>query len=130
VTRIVTSTVGLAQSEPDVDGAIASFHRVLQIAPRHALARYNLALVLRRADRMCEAIDELQRALDVAKATGQLAKTDALDADVLAGRAPVRAVLYMGALVATRRNPVIRVRLVDEGSGGSGSGLYAPEVLA
>jgi transposase len=25
------------------------------------------------------------------------------------GRAPVRAVLYMGTLVATRRNPVIRV---------------------
>jgi transposase len=27
---------------------------------------------------------------------------------VWGGRAPVRAVLYMGALVATRRNPVIR----------------------
>lgn len=28
--------------------------------------------------------------------------------DVWGGRAPVRAVLYMAALVATRRNPVIR----------------------
>ena len=37
---------------------------------------------------------------------------------VWGGRAPVRAVLYMGALVATRRNPVLRVfyrRLVDAG---------------
>jgi tetratricopeptide (TPR) repeat protein len=58
-------TLGLAQSEPDVDAAIASFRRVLAIAPRHALARYNLALVLKRADRMSEAIDELQRVLDV-----------------------------------------------------------------
>jgi len=58
-------TLGLAQSEPDVDGAIASFRRVLAIAPRHALARYNLALVLKRADRMSEAIEELQRVLDV-----------------------------------------------------------------
>ena len=58
-------TLGLAQSEPDVDGAIASFRRVLALAPRHALARYNLALVLKRADRMSEAIDELRRVLDV-----------------------------------------------------------------
>lgn len=57
--------LGLAQSEPDVDAAIASFRRVLALAPRHTLARYNLALVLRRADRMTEAIDELQRVLDV-----------------------------------------------------------------
>ena len=37
---------------------------------------------------------------------------------VLGGRAPVRAVLYMGTLVATRRNPVIRAfygRLVTAG---------------
>ena len=58
-------TLGLAQSEPDVDAAIASFRRVLALAPRHVLARYNLALVLKRADRMTEAIDELQRVLDV-----------------------------------------------------------------
>jgi tetratricopeptide (TPR) repeat protein len=57
-------TLGLAQSEPDVDAAIASFRRVLALAPRHTLARYNLALVLKRADRMTEAIDELQKILD------------------------------------------------------------------
>jgi len=37
--------LGLAQSEQDVDDAIKSFRRVLEITPRHALARYNLALV-------------------------------------------------------------------------------------
>lgn len=57
-------TLGLAQSEPDVEGAIASFRRVLALAPRHTLARYNLALVLKRADRLDEAIDELTRVLD------------------------------------------------------------------
>lgn len=58
-------TLGLAQSEQDVDGAIASFHRVLELAPRHALARYNLALVLKRADRPAEAIQELTRAIEI-----------------------------------------------------------------
>jgi tetratricopeptide (TPR) repeat protein len=58
-------TLGLAQSEQDVAGAIASFNRVLELAPRHTLARYNLALVLRRADRLPEAIDELERALAI-----------------------------------------------------------------
>ncbi len=57
-------TLGLAQSEPDVEGAIASFRRVLALAPRHTLARYNLALVLKRADRLDDAIDELTRVLD------------------------------------------------------------------
>jgi len=59
-------TLGLAQSEPDVDAAIASFRRVLALAPRHTLGRYNLALVLKRADRMTEAIEELQRVLAIA----------------------------------------------------------------
>lgn len=58
-------TLGLAQSEQQVSDAIATFRRVLEIAPRHALARYNLALVLRRADRLPEAIDELERALAI-----------------------------------------------------------------
>lgn len=58
-------TLGLAQSEQNVADAIASFRRVLEIAPRHALARYNLALVLRRADRLPEAIEELDRALAI-----------------------------------------------------------------
>ena len=58
-------TLGLAQSDQDVDGAIASFRRVLELAPRHALARYNLALVLKRADRLPDAADELQRAIEI-----------------------------------------------------------------
>lgn len=58
-------TLGLAQSEADVPGAIDTFRRALQLAPDHALARYNLALVLQRADRIPEAIAELRRTLDV-----------------------------------------------------------------
>ncbi len=54
-------TLGLAQSEQDVDGAIQTFRKVLQMAPQHTLARYNLALVLRRADRLPEALAELER---------------------------------------------------------------------
>ena len=54
-------TLGLAQSEQDLDGAIQTFRKVLQMAPQHALARYNLALVLRRADRLPEALAELER---------------------------------------------------------------------
>jgi tetratricopeptide (TPR) repeat protein len=56
-------TLGLAQSEPDIEGAIASFRRALALAPRHTLARYNLALALKRADRLQEAIEELTRVL-------------------------------------------------------------------
>ncbi len=56
-------TLGLAQSEQDLEGAIQTFRKLLQIEPRHTLARYNLALVLRRADRLPEALAELERAL-------------------------------------------------------------------
>jgi tetratricopeptide (TPR) repeat protein len=58
-------TLGLAQSEPDVEEAIKTFRHTLKLAPRHALARYNLALVLKRADRLQEAIDELQRVIEI-----------------------------------------------------------------
>ena len=58
-------TLGLAESEQDVAAAIATFRRVLQLEPRHTLARYNLALVLKRADRLPEAIEALQRALEI-----------------------------------------------------------------
>jgi tetratricopeptide (TPR) repeat protein len=58
-------TLGLAQSEQDVTEATKSFRRVLELEPRHVLARYNLALVLRRADRLPEALDELRRALAI-----------------------------------------------------------------
>jgi tetratricopeptide (TPR) repeat protein len=58
-------TLGLAQAEQDVTEAISSFRRALDLAPRHALARYNLALVFRRADRLQDAIDELGRVLAI-----------------------------------------------------------------
>jgi len=58
-------TLGLAQAEQDVDAALATFRRVLALAPAHALARYNLALVLKRVDRAREAVDELSRSLAV-----------------------------------------------------------------
>jgi tetratricopeptide (TPR) repeat protein len=56
-------TLGLAQADVDIDGAIGSFRRALALDPRHALARYNLALVLYRADRLDAALDALNDTL-------------------------------------------------------------------
>ena len=58
-------TLGLAQADADVDGAIDSFHRALALDRRHALARYNLALVLYHADRLQPALDELHESLAI-----------------------------------------------------------------
>ena len=58
-------TLGLAQSEQNVTDAIGTFRRVLELDPRHTLALYNLALVLKRADQAPEAIATLQRALEI-----------------------------------------------------------------
>jgi superkiller protein 3 len=58
-------TLGLAQSEQDIDAAIKSFRRALELDPRHALACYNLALALNRADRTTEAIEEMKHALAI-----------------------------------------------------------------
>jgi tetratricopeptide (TPR) repeat protein len=58
-------TLGLAQSEQDVDEAIRTFRHVITMRPEHALAHYNLALVLKRVDRTKDAIAELQRALAI-----------------------------------------------------------------
>ena len=55
-------TLGLAQADVDVDGAIASFHRGLALDPRNGLTHYNLALVLYRADRMDAALRALHAA--------------------------------------------------------------------
>jgi tetratricopeptide (TPR) repeat protein len=57
--------LGLAQAEHDVQEALASFARAVALAPRHTLARYNRALVLRRLDRLAEAIDELNQTLAI-----------------------------------------------------------------
>ncbi len=54
-------TLGLAQSEQDVEAALATFQRVLARAPAHTLARYNYALLLKRLDRLDEAVAELRR---------------------------------------------------------------------
>jgi tetratricopeptide (TPR) repeat protein len=56
-------TLGLAQSEQDVDAALEALRRALARAPGHALARYNLALLLKRVDRLDEAIAELTRVI-------------------------------------------------------------------
>ena len=58
-------TLGLAQSEQNIEDAMKSFRRALEIDPRHALARYNLALALNRADRTIEAIEEMKKALAI-----------------------------------------------------------------
>lgn len=58
-------TLGLAQADVDVDGAIDSFHRALAIDPRHTLASYNLALVLFHADRLQAALELLQQTLAI-----------------------------------------------------------------
>ena len=58
-------TLGLALSEQDVDEAVKTFRRVVALRPDHALAYYNLGLVLKRVDRAGEAIDALRRALVV-----------------------------------------------------------------
>ncbi|AMY08235.1 lipoprotein NlpI [Luteitalea pratensis] len=56
-------TLGLAQSEQDVEAALATLRHVLARAPDHTLARYNLALLLNRVDRRDEAIAELMRVI-------------------------------------------------------------------
>jgi len=56
--------LGLALSDQDVDEAIHTFRRILDRAPAHTRARYNLALVLQRADRLAEAAKELQHTID------------------------------------------------------------------
>jgi tetratricopeptide (TPR) repeat protein len=58
-------TLGLALSEVDVEDAIVTFRRVLSLAPKHVLARYNLALVLKRTDRLGDALNELERILAI-----------------------------------------------------------------
>ena len=56
-------TLGLAQSEEDVEASYRTFQRVLEMSPRHTLARYNLALVLQRMDRLDQAVEQLDLAI-------------------------------------------------------------------
>lgn len=55
-------TLGLAQSEQDVDAAMATLRQVIARKSDHALAHYNLALLLKRVDRVDEAIASARRA--------------------------------------------------------------------
>jgi tetratricopeptide (TPR) repeat protein len=55
-------TLGLAQSEQDVDAALRTMRQVIARSPDHALAHYNLALLLKRTDRLDEAIVSARRA--------------------------------------------------------------------
>jgi len=111
-------TLGLAQSEQDYTEAIRSFRRVLELAPRHVLARYNLALVLNRADRQTEAAAELERsiAIDPRPEThyqlgviywhqGDLSRAaDALRAAIAADPRYAEAYSTLGALLKARRD--------------------------
>ena len=58
-------TLGLAQSEQNVDEAIRTFRHVIAMRPGHALAHYNLGLLLKRVDRAGDAVDALRRANDI-----------------------------------------------------------------
>ena len=58
-------TLGLALSEQNVDEAIRTFRQVIAMHPGHALAHYNLGLVLKRVDRASEAVGSLLRANDI-----------------------------------------------------------------
>ncbi len=55
-------TVALAQSEQDVGAAMATLRQVIARRPGHALALYNLALVLKRVDHVDDALDAARRA--------------------------------------------------------------------
>jgi tetratricopeptide (TPR) repeat protein len=55
-------TVALAQSEQDVDAAMGTLRQVVARRPAHALSLYNLALLLKRVDRVDEALEAARRA--------------------------------------------------------------------
>jgi protein O-GlcNAc transferase len=58
-------TVALAESEQDVDAAMSTLRQVIARRPGHALAHYNLALLLKRVDRVEEALDTARRAIAI-----------------------------------------------------------------
>jgi tetratricopeptide (TPR) repeat protein len=56
-------TLALAEAEHDVDAAMATLREVLARRPADALAYYNLALLLKRVDRIDEAIAAAERSI-------------------------------------------------------------------
>lgn len=112
-------TLGLAQAEYNLDEAADTFRQVLTLAPRHTLARYNLALTLKRADRPAEAAAELTRLIAIeprpeaqyqlgviAWQQGQLDRaTDALRAAIAAKPDYADAHYTLGAVLKANGDP-------------------------
>ena len=110
-------TLGLALSEHDVDAAIRSFTRALELSPQHSLARYNLALVLRRVDRLGDALRELDRVLAIERRPqalyqqgliywhmGDLQRAEASMREAIAGEPDYADAHHaLGSLLKTRR---------------------------
>jgi tetratricopeptide (TPR) repeat protein len=55
-------TWALAASEQDIDASMAALRQVIAARPDHALAHYNLALLLKRVDRLEDAVAAAERA--------------------------------------------------------------------
>jgi len=105
-------TLGLAQSEQDVDAAMRTLRLVIARKPDHALAHYNLALLLKRVDRVDDAIASARRAAaidgrpEVHLALGSLYFQQAdfaraaasLEAAIAADRRAVDAWILLGAV--------------------------------
>jgi tetratricopeptide (TPR) repeat protein len=58
-------TLALAESEHDVDAAMRTLGRVIDRRRDHALAHYNLALLLKRVDRIDDAVAAARRAIAI-----------------------------------------------------------------
>jgi tetratricopeptide (TPR) repeat protein len=58
-------TLALAETEHDVEAAMAAFRQVLARRPADALAHYNLALLLKRVDRLDEAVGAAERSVEL-----------------------------------------------------------------
>lgn len=111
-------TLGLAQSEQDVDAAMDTFRRVIAARPGHALAHYNLALLLKRVDRTDDAIASARRAVDIDGRpeahlalgslylqAGDFARAEAsLEAAIAADRRAVDAWVLLGAVRKAARD--------------------------
>ena len=123
--RIATSRSASRSRNRTSTARSQTFRSVLELAPRHTLARYNLALVLRRADRLPEALAELERALAIeprAEAHYTLGIIYWQQGDL--DRAATRAARGGRGRAALRRC-ALRARLGPESAGATGRGAAA-----
>jgi len=109
-------TLGLAQADQDVEAAMETLRRVITRRPDHALAHYNLALLLKRVDRLDAAIAAARRSTDIdARPEAHLAlgglylqqgdfsrAVTALDAALAADRRYVEAWVLLGTVHRAR----------------------------